>query len=98
MAVPAKATIKIADENQCVVETPSRDTLWEIQTPQVVKYDWLLEGFAYCEKHQITVTDDVSLAELLGKPVKLVNGDYRNIKVTTPEDFVTVKQLTHAQL
>lgn len=93
VGIKAKSTIKVCDSAQMVVETPDRALLWEVQTPQVIRLNLLKEGFAYAQKHHLTVTDDVSLVELLGKPVKLVEGSYANIKVTTPEDLPFVEKL-----
>lgn len=91
--VRVKSTIKVCDGAQVVVDTPNRASLWEVQTPQVIRLDLLKEGFTYAQQHLLTVTDDVSLVELLGKPVKMVEGSYTNIKITTPEDLICVEQL-----
>lgn len=93
VGVKVKSTIKICDGAQVVVETPNRTSLWEMQTPQVVRLNLLKEGFAYVQDHHLTVTDDVSLVETLGKPVKITEGSYANIKVTTPEDLICVEKL-----
>jgi 2-C-methyl-D-erythritol 4-phosphate cytidylyltransferase len=93
VGVRMKSTIKICDETQFILETPKREALWEIQTPQVIRLNLLKEGFSYSHLHHLTVTDDASLVECLGKPVKVVEGSYSNIKVTTPEDLTLVKQL-----
>lgn len=85
--MPIKYTIKQHDGAQFVHSTPNRSLFWEIQTPQTVSTSLLEEGFKYIEEHQIEVTDDVSIVELLKKSVKLVTGCYRNIKITTPEDL-----------
>lgn len=100
VGVKVKSTIKVCDGAQVVVDTPNRASLWEIQTPQVIRLELLKEGFKYAEEHQLTVTDDVSLIESLGKPVKIVEGSYTNIKVTTPEDLMCVEKLIekHAML
>jgi 2-C-methyl-D-erythritol 4-phosphate cytidylyltransferase len=92
-AVPLKFTIKETDESQLVVQTPDRSKLWEIQTPQTVRHELLIKGFEYANRHNLTVTDDVSLVEHLGLPVKLVEGCYKNLKITTPEDLQTAEQL-----
>lgn len=92
-AVKVKSTIKMSDGAQIVVDTPNRDSLWEAQTPQVIRLDLLKEGFDYVHEHHVGVTDDVSLVELLGKPVKIVEGSYENIKITTPEDLNFIEQL-----
>lgn len=95
LGVPIKFTIKESGNNQFVSSTPDRSKLWEIQTPQVIKTELLFEGFKIADKKQLTVTDDVSLVELLGHPVKLVESCYTNIKITTPDDMVLANQLVH---
>lgn len=85
LAMPTIHTIKVSDENQMVTQTLEREKLWEVQTPQVVKLKTLIDGFTHIGT--LTVTDDVSLAESLGKPVKLVKGSYGNKKITTPNDL-----------
>jgi 2-C-methyl-D-erythritol 4-phosphate cytidylyltransferase len=91
LGVPVKATIKLCDATQIALQTLEREHLWEIQTPQVVRLSLLRDGFAYAKN--LTVTDDVSLVELLGRPVKIVRGSYTNIKVTTLDDLLLVKQI-----
>jgi len=88
LATPVKMTIKQADLNCMVIQTLPRNTLYEIQTPQVIKKELLHAGFERAEKQNLTFHDDVSLAEIMGCPVKLVMGSYENIKVTTPEDLL----------
>jgi 2-C-methyl-D-erythritol 4-phosphate cytidylyltransferase len=86
-AVKPKATIKSCRPGgNLVKETLDRDNLWEIQTPQVFKKDLILK--AYKEYAKDKVTDDASLAERLGADVLIVQGSYRNIKITTVEDLV----------
>lgn len=92
VGVKVRSTIKVCDGAQVVVDTPNRASLWEIQTPQVIRLDLLKEGFSYAQQNQVTVTDDVSLVELLGKPVKVVEGSYANVKVTTLEDLIFVEE------
>lgn len=91
--VRVKSTIKICNEQQLIQSTPARESVWEMQTPQVVDLELLIQGFALAEAKKLTVTDDVSLVEHLQKPVKVVESTYTNIKVTTPEDLVFVNQL-----
>ncbi len=90
--VPVKSTIKVCDSAQFVINTPDRSHLWEMQTPQVINKKLLREGFNQALEKKLTITDDVSLVELIGKPVKVVEGSYSNIKVTTPEDLILVQQ------
>lgn len=100
LGVKVRSTIKVCDGAQMVVNTPSRTHLWEIQTPQVIRLSLLKKGFDFAQEHQLTVTDDVSLVELLGHAVKIVEGSYSNIKVTLPEDLLLIEQLLerHAML
>ena len=86
-AVPVKDTIKIADENAFIVETPVRERLWAVQTPQVFRKSLLEEAHQKAHAQQLTATDDAALVEHLGFPVKLVMGSYENLKITTPEDL-----------
>ena len=87
LGVPCKATIKESDDGITVQRTIPRSRLWEVHTPQVVKVEALLRGFDKVEKEGLEVTDDVSIIEALGEPVKLTLGEYTNLKITTPEDM-----------
>lgn len=95
-AMPLRFTIKEADHSGTVVDTPDRTFFWEIQTPQMLEKRLLVEGFAKAHANKLTVTDDTSLAELLGAPVKLTEGSYSNIKITTPEDYIMAKMLVNS--
>lgn len=89
-AVPAKDTIKVADDEDYVADTPDRSKLWQIQTPQSFSYALVFE--AYRKREQAmdgSVTDDAMVVEkYTSHPIRLLKGDYRNIKITTPEDLV----------
>lgn len=85
--MPLKFTIKEHDGHLNVKKTVDRSKYWEIQTPQIMRTELLSKGFEYIQKHNLEITDDVSLAEHLGYPIKLVEGDYTNLKITTPEDL-----------
>ncbi|MBO5154961.1 MAG: 2-C-methyl-D-erythritol 4-phosphate cytidylyltransferase [Eubacterium sp.] len=89
VGMPVKDTIKIVDEQQMAQKTPDRRMLWQVQTPQAFSYD-LIRG-AYDKvvaSGEQTVTDDAQVLELaLGRTSRLIEGSYRNIKVTTPEDL-----------
>jgi len=84
--VPVKDTIKVANGG-LVKETPDRKTLQAIQTPQVFDFDLLRGALKKAEEDGAEVTDDCSAVERLGMKVKIVEGDERNIKVTTPMDL-----------
>lgn len=98
-AVPSKDTIKIADEQGFVADTPSRKYVWSIQTPQVFEtqliidaYETLSANLQTLQEKGITVTDDASVVELFTDyKVKLVEAAYTNIKITTPEDINTAE-------
>lgn len=87
LGVPCKATIKESEDGEMVLRTIPRARLWEVHTPQVVKVEALLRGFKKVEEENLEVTDDVSIIEALGEPVKLTKGEYTNLKITTPEDM-----------
>jgi 2-C-methyl-D-erythritol 4-phosphate cytidylyltransferase len=87
LGVPCKATIKESEDGAFVLRTIPRARLWEVHTPQVIKIETLLRGFAKVEAENLEVTDDVSIVEALGEKVKLTLGEYTNLKITTPEDM-----------
>lgn len=89
VGMPVKDTIKIADTQGFIKETPNRAYVWQIQTPQVFAVDIVKKAYAmFMEQTEIQVTDDAMVVEqTLGKKVKLVEGNYENIKITTPEDL-----------
>jgi 2-C-methyl-D-erythritol 4-phosphate cytidylyltransferase len=89
--VPVKGTIKVCNAEQMILSTLERSSLWEMQTPQVIRLDILKAAYNKILQSGGTVTDDVSLVELLGLPVQVVFGSYKNIKVTTPEDLIFVR-------
>ncbi|XP_065872819.1 2-C-methyl-D-erythritol 4-phosphate cytidylyltransferase, chloroplastic-like isoform X2 [Euphorbia lathyris] len=93
LGVPAKATIKEANSESFVVRTLDRKTLWEMQTPQVIKPDLLKKGFEFVNSHSLEVTDDVSIVEHLKHPVYITEGSYTNIKVTTPDDLLLAERI-----
>ena len=85
-AIPVKDTIKVV-EGGIVTTTPQRTTLKAIQTPQVFDFDLLRGALKNAAEKELEITDDCSAVELLGFKVKIVEGDERNIKVTTPMDL-----------
>lgn len=95
LGVPSKATIKESADGKFVSRTIPRERLWEIQTPQVIKPDLLRKGFEKVQTENLIVTDDVSIIEQLGMPVKITQGLYSNIKITTPEDMNIAESILH---
>lgn len=87
LGAPVKDTIKICDSEGYIVDTPNRSTLWLAQTPQCFKYDVIINAYEKAYKEGYTGTDDSVLVEKTGVKVKMVEGDYNNIKITTPEDL-----------
>lgn len=93
--MPVKDTIKIVDENKFAGQTPDRNLLWQVQTPQVFDaplilsaYERLMQEKERLLREGISITDDAMVVETFTDcNVKMVEGDYRNIKVTTPEDM-----------
>ncbi len=89
VGVPVKDTIKVVNQENIGIDTPLRSTLWQIQTPQGFSYSYLLRAYAGLEQDGATnITDDTMIVEqYLGEKTKVIPGDYRNIKITTPEDL-----------
>lgn len=93
VAVPAKETMKIVSSHSRVLETPAREVLWHIQTPQAFDYRIIVEAHHKAVEDGIVATDDSTLVERLGIPVTVVQGSYKNIKITTPEDLIIARAL-----
>jgi 2-C-methyl-D-erythritol 4-phosphate cytidylyltransferase len=92
VAVPAKDTIKVVVDG-IVRATPPREDLWLAQTPQAFRYAVIRAAHEIAAAERYLGTDDASLVERLGKDIHIVVGDYRNIKITTPEDLVLAEAL-----
>lgn len=90
--VPVKDTIKVGSGG-VVKETPDRATLFAAQTPQVFDFGLLRAALKKAELEDYAVTDDASAVEYMGMNVKIVEGDERNIKVTTPMDLKIAEML-----
>ena len=94
--IPVKDTIKVCN-SALVVSTPDRSTLRAVQTPQVFDFDLLRGALKQAELDGAEVTDDCSAVERLGMSVKTVEGDERNLKVTTPIDLKFAEMLMEEQ-
>ncbi len=100
-AVPSKDTVKLADTEGCALQTPNRDSVWLVQTPQVFEVRMICEAYRrlmaqlpQLRQQGVQITDDAMVAEtMLRRQVKLVPASYKNIKVTTPEDMRIAKAL-----
>ncbi len=95
VGVPVKDTIKIVDSNNVVVDTPMRETLWQIQTPQAFIYEEILNAYNKVISENVQgITDDSMVMEYSGiRKVEVVMGEYENIKITTPDDLVYAKSI-----
>ena len=93
VGMPVKDTIKVASEQLWTQETPDRRRLWQVQTPQAFSYDLIRSAYdRVVASGGQTVTDDTQVLELAyGRQSRLIEGSYRNMKVTTPEDLEIVK-------
>jgi 2-C-methyl-D-erythritol 4-phosphate cytidylyltransferase len=87
VAVPAKDTIKTVRDG-IVTGTPPRESLWQAQTPQTFRFGVISEAHLAAEREGFIGTDDASLVERRGGRIRVARGDYRNIKITTPEDLI----------
>ena len=93
-AMPVANTLKRVGQDQVIQETVSRGGLWEAQTPQVFRRDWLVE--AYAKRGSFQATDDAQLVERLGRKVTVVAGSPINMKIATREDLRLAEQALKA--
>lgn len=93
VGVKMKDTIKIADASAFIEATADREKLWQIQTPQTFKRELICSLHEEASQKDVSVTDDCSLAELAGHKIKIIEGKYENIKITSPQDIYILKGL-----
>lgn len=93
VGMPVKDTIKVVDEDSNGIHTPDRKTLWQIQTPQTFQVSLIKQAHESMKSANVgNITDDTMLVEQFCKRyVKVIEGSYQNIKITTPEDMVLAK-------
>jgi len=96
VAVPVKDTVKVA-AGGVIVETPPREGLWLAQTPQAFRYGVIRDAHLAARDEGFLGTDDASLLERRGAKLSIVPGDYRNIKITTPEDMLLAEAFLKVQ-
>ena len=93
--MPSKDTVKLSDNDGFAVQTPERSRVWTIQTPQTFSYSLIKDAYDKMmsrEEYQQGVTDDAMVVEFMTDcRVRLTEGSYRNIKVTTPEDMAVAE-------
>lgn len=90
LGVKCKDTLKMADEDGFIIETVNRDFVYQIQTPQVFKRIEIEKAHNDATGNY---TDDCSVMESVGKRIKIVDGSYENIKITTPEDLIIAEKI-----
>lgn len=95
VGMPSKDTIKMVDDQGIVVCTPDRNRVWNIQTPQIFSYKEIRDAHEKARTGDLSkVTDDAMIMEMYGnRKIKLVEGSYENIKLTTPEDILLAEKL-----
>jgi 2-C-methyl-D-erythritol 4-phosphate cytidylyltransferase len=91
--VPVRDTVKVVSEEHWVQATPARNTLWDMQTPQVFRKEIIVEAHHWGVRQAIEATDDAMLVERIGQPVFLLEGERTNIKITVPEDILLAEAL-----
>ena len=96
-AVPSKDTCKLGDEEGFVESTPPRERLWAVQTPQAFQRELYQRALSLAREAGQSYTDDCQLVEAAGCRVKLTYGDYRNLKLTTPEDRLAARAYTKGE-
>lgn len=97
LAVPVKDTIKQVSESGEIIATPQRTSLRAIQTPQAFRRSVIQEAYEQAKEKGWQGTDDASFAEYMGHSVMTIEGDYRNLKITTPEDLAIAEILLQAE-
>lgn len=99
LGMPVKDTIKIVNSEQIVISTPKRESLWMIQTPQSFPFEIIKKAYDIIIKNKVqSLTDDAMVLEqALRLPVKVIEGGYDNIKITTPEDMFIAQAILSKQ-
>jgi 2-C-methyl-D-erythritol 4-phosphate cytidylyltransferase len=94
-AVRAAETIKMVDGSGTITDTPERANLWIAQTPQIFRTDLLVAAYQSLAESGVDAeaTDCARLVEMIGRPVKVFEGDRTNIKITTPQDLLMAEAL-----
>lgn len=91
--VTSKDTIKIKNKEGFSIETPDRNNLFLVQTPQCFNYNLILDCHRKLSKKSIVVTDDTTVVEYYNHKIYLYEGSYKNIKITTPEDLYIAEKI-----
>lgn len=91
VGVPIKDTIKTINDDFDIIDTPDRNNLWIAQTPQVFSKDIIINAYEKAKEDGYISTDDSALVERLGIKIKMIEGEYQNIKLTTKEDVKIIE-------
>ncbi len=91
--IPLSDTVKEVDREGFILSTPARDSLGLVQTPQVFRREIILEAYRYAAAKNFEATDDASLVEAMGRPVRTVPGELNNFKITSPLDLMLASLL-----
>jgi 2-C-methyl-D-erythritol 4-phosphate cytidylyltransferase len=87
-ALPVKDTVKVVSKEGFVSKTLARDSLWNVQTPQIFRYELIVKAYRDGTAKKVHGYDDASFVEHMGKKVKVIEGSPYNLKITTPEDLI----------
>ncbi len=98
LGTPVKDTIKVVTEDHKIDHTPERRHIWAAQTPQVFRYDLLMKAYHKALEEGFVGTDDAMLVERLPYIVRMVQGSYDNLKVTTPHDLIFGEQILRRRM
>ncbi|MBQ3264370.1 MAG: 2-C-methyl-D-erythritol 4-phosphate cytidylyltransferase [Ruminococcus sp.] len=91
LGTPVTDTVKVVDENGVIISTPDRSSMWAVQTPQVFEKELYRRAMKNALESGLNVTDDCSMVEAIGEKVRIVRGEYSNIKLTTPSDITVAE-------
>ena len=97
LGIPVADTLKRLDEDRKIIETVPRRGLWQAQTPQIGRKDWLLDAYAKRSNLKAEITDDAQLLEAMGHPVIMVEGSPTNLKITTKDDMLIAQAVLAAK-
>ncbi len=93
VAIPSVDTLKFSSDGKVIERTLDRRSIWRAQTPQAFRIGLILEAFEKAKVEGFHGTDDASLVERLGFPVRIVPGSEENLKITTPQDFLLAEEM-----
>lgn len=93
LGTPLTDTVKVIENDNTILSTPDRSAMWAVQTPQVFEKELYRRAMENALSNRLSVTDDCSMVEALGEKVHVIQGEYSNIKLTTPVDVAIAEAL-----